>query len=270
MNNITCNTNLDKDIKIIKKKASKGHFMVTVGVITIKNIKYIVRILKKLVYNYVIKEYIFYKKYSNKIISDGLEKNISIPFKIIECDNENKYIMFFNNVSYDYNRKYIVTKLFFKEWLDYTIQLCLIVYYLNHELQIFHNDIGVGGNLQNQMIQENNKPFEIKVKNFKYQVNNNYIVLIDFEFASNKPEYMTKKFYFNDNVKSYHKYISEVFVVFYISYKIFFNIDDKWANNYDKIYDDFIKEMNNPNATLKDFDNHIINSLFLLEEKIIF
>jgi hypothetical protein len=266
MDDINFVCNLEKDIKIIKIK-DDYRFIVTVGVLTISDKKYLTRIEKKLVNNYIFQDYIFYKKYSNKITSDGLEKNINIPFKIIECDNEKKNIMFFNIISYDYNQKYVISKLFYKEWLDYTIQLCLLVYYLNHVLYIFHNDLVVKGDLQNQMIQENNKPFEIKVENFKYQVNNNYIVLIDFEFASNKPGHMTKNFYFNEYIKSTHKYISEVFIVFYISYKIFFNIDDKYADKYDKIYNDFIKEMNNPNATLKDFDNHIINSLFLLRKK---
>jgi hypothetical protein len=267
MDNITCNTNLKKDIKIIKHKEHDYRFIVTIGVLTVKDKKYFIRIEKKLVNNYIFQDYIFYKKYSKKILLDGMEKNISLPFKIIECEKENKYIMFFDSISYDYDDKYIITKLFYNQWLDYTIQLCLSVYYLNHILFIYHNDIGVNGTLRNQMIQENNKSFNIIVGKYKYKINNNYIVIIDFESASNKPEYMTKNFYFNKYIKSTYKYISEVFVVFYISYKIFFNIDDKYADKYDKIYNNFLKEMNNPNATLKDFDNHIIDSLFLLNKK---
>ncbi len=267
MDDITCKTNLDKDIKILLKKEYDYRFIVTIGILTIKNKKYFIRILKKLVNNYIFKEYIFYKKYLKKILLDGLEKNINIPFKIIECKKENKYIMLFNTISYDYDGKYIISKLFYNEWLDYTIQICLLVYYLNHILHIYHNDIGVNGTLRNIMIQENNKPFEIFIGKYKYKINNNYIILIDFEFSSDKPEYMTKNFYFSKYIKNTYKYISEVFVVFYLSYKIFFNIYDQWTENYNDMYNNFLKEIKNPNATLEDFDNNIIDSLFLLKKK---
>lgn len=268
MDDITCKTNFNKDIKILLKKSLDNKFIITIGVLTIKDKKYFIRILKKLVNNYIFKEYIFYDKYSKKILNESMGKNICIPIKTINCQKENNYIMLFNNISYDYDNKYIISKLFYKEWLDYTIQLCLSVYYLNHILDIYHNDLVVKGNLRNIMIQENNKPFSIHIENYKYKINSNYIVLIDFEFSSDKPEHMTKKFYSNEYLKNNYKYISEVFIVFYLSYKIFFNIDDKWADKYDKIYNDFLKENNISNTTLKDFDNNIINSLLLLNKKL--
>ena len=69
--------------------------------------------------------------------------------------------------------------LMYKDWLDYTIQLCLSVYYCKYILNIYHNDLCYNGNIRNIMIKNNNTPFNIKVEDFKYKINNNYTVKID-------------------------------------------------------------------------------------------
>jgi hypothetical protein len=115
------------------------------------------------------------------------------------------------------------------------------------------------------MIKNNNTPFNIKVEDFDYQINNNYIVIIDFGQQMDKRGLRTYQFY-NSRYKKGSKYIyeSEVFIVYYHCYKIFFNINDKWSEKYDKVYYKFVNDVGK-NVTTKDFDRYIIKSLLNLK-----
>ncbi len=263
---ITCDTNIN-----IFKKNEK----IEVGKLSINGKKYIVKrdvILEK--YNELY-EFEFYKKFQKKIISDKMNKNILLPIKILDCEDtkdikkdiNKKYI--YEVISNDYDENYI-SKLLYADWLDYTIQLCLTIYYLNYVLRVYHNDLCFKGKLRNIMINNNNKPFEINVEDFKYVIKNNYTVVIDFGHQNQKILLRTDEFYNSEYLKKEEKnkyiYKSEVFIIFYYCYKIFFKLDDRWGENYGQTYNKFLKEVG-PNSTVKDFDRYIIKSLLQLQKE---
>lgn len=59
------------------------------------------------------------------------------------------------------------------------------------------------------------------------------------------------------------KYISEVFIIYYYSYKLYFRIDDYWDTKYDDIYFAIQSKV----SSLKEFDTYIIKSLFEIYNK---
>src|SRR3990167_10363686 len=105
------------------------------------------------------REYSFYTKYSEQIKNNKFNNFILLPIKdIIKCNNNNNkkiiwYIYAFEELNYDYNYE-VVSKLNFKKWLNYTIEICLIIYYLNNFLGIYHNDLCLNNNLRNIMIKK--------------------------------------------------------------------------------------------------------------------
>ena len=259
---------------------------------------------------YKLHEYQFQKQYSKKIINDKFDKMISIAKQILDCKYNKIYVYdfydntfdktFFNlntNISDDkindkvFNSKIIDNKiinpliinpltinnkkLLYKDWLDYTIQLCITVFYINHKLNIFHNDLYCGNNFNNIMIRTNKTPFTINVDKYNYLIKHNNIVIIDFGIQANYFHCRFEKEFFN---KSFHKFKSEVFLVFYLLYTSFFNNEtydtkiifknenlklyDKNTPLFNLLYNTFIKNANN----VKMFDENIIDCLLDLQK----
>ena len=242
---------------------------------------------------YKLHEYQFQKQYSTQIINDGFDKMISVAKQILDCKYNKIYVYDFYDKSFDRalfnlngdnknndNKHNDTTinckKLSYKNWLDYTIQLCITIFYTNHKLHIFHNDLIWKTNFNNIMINTNKIPFTITVDKYNYLIKNDNIVIIDFGRQADYFHFRFEKEYFN---KSFHKFKSEVFLVFYFSYNLFFN-DEKYNttiiyehNNlqlYDKntslfnsLYNTFINNANN----VKKFDENIIDCLLDLQQE---
>jgi len=243
-----CDTKFDNNDDLIK--SSKSRF---IKKIKINNRDYII---KKELTNKFLNEYNFLKKYSKKIRMDKFDKMINIAIKILNCTDSKMYI--YNWIDYDYDSK-SMQKIYYDKWKDFTIQLCLTVYYINHKLNIFHNDFCTGTtDLRNVMIKKNNSPFDIKVDEFNYTIKSDYIVIIDFGHQSKTQQLRTSDFY----KKQDYKIKSEVFLVFYYSYKLFFNTGDIENNNYDNVYRIYESKSN----SLIEFDKLLIEDLLDIQK----
>lgn len=234
-----------------------------VGIVKINNKNYI---LKTELKDRLLKEYIFYKKYSKQIYNDNFNIFINTPIKMKDCGNKIYYLM--NLIDFDFDNNFIA-KITFNQWKDYTIQLCISIYYLNHHLHIFHNDLCYKNKLRNIMLKNNNKLKIMKIDNFHLNINSNYICIIDFGYYNIRPNFRTLQFY-DDDIKINNKNIiilySEVFIVFFYSYYHFYYnncINDNIIIIKNKIYNEFIKNIKN--ITLIEFDLFIINSLINLK-----
>jgi hypothetical protein len=206
-------------------------------------------------------EFLFHKKFDSEINKTNFKNFILLPEKIIDC--KNNMIYKYPKLNYDYN-KTILEKISYHKLIDYTIELCLTLYYLNHKLKIFHNDLIFENNLRNIMIDYNEKKIDIEISLFKYSTNSNHIVIIDFGQSSYKPRLRTYKFYYNKYKKSDYKYISEVFIMYYYFYKFHNKIDDCWNEKYDELYNNFLSNTSNSS----EFDRNIIKLLFELKYKL--
>ena len=234
-----------------------------VDIFDLDNVKFVV---KKELYKHKDKidlpEYIFHSKFDSKIKKTCFKNFILMPEKILDCP-PNSIIYKYPKLNYDYD-KIIIEKLSLDIWINYTIELCMVIYYLNHKLKIFHNDLIFKNNYRNIMIDYNEDLVEIEISKFKYLTKLNHIVIIDFGQSSVKPKLRTLNFYYNkykkNNIK--YKYISEVFIMYYYFYKFHNKIDDYWDEKYDKLYNDF--EINT--TSLEEFDDKIIKSLFELKK----
>ena len=211
-----------------------------------------------------LKEYNFYKNYMEKIKKSNFDNFILFPIKILDCSNSKIYL--FQKLDFDYNSNFI-SKTLFNMWKNYTLELCLTLYYLNNIIGIYHNDLCYKNDLRNIMIKNNNELIKININDFNYETSQQHIVFIDFGWSSKKPEHNTFKFFYNKYKKKSkeYKFISEVFLVYYISYKLYFKIDDYWNEKYDEIYNVFELKSNN----LKEFDTFIIKSLLELNNELI-
>jgi hypothetical protein len=227
-------------------------------------------VVKKELYdnNNVSTEYNFFTKYSNTIVKSKFDKFILLPNsenKIMNCqDSKNKWhIYIFDKLDFDYNNEFI-QKLNFKQWIKYTIEICLLIYYINNTLHIYHNDLCYKNDIRNIMIKKNTAKTHIIVNNYDFEINDDYPVIIDFGHQSTKPKLRTWRFYNNKYVKrSGIKYISEVFIVYYYSFKSYFKFDDYWDTKYDDLY----FSIQSKSSSLEEFDSNILNSLMELYNK---
>ena len=213
-------------------------------------------------------EYIFFTKYYDSIKNDGFNNFILLPIdKIKSCKdikkNVNWHIYIFDKLNWDYNSEYI-KKLNFKDWIKYTIEICLIMYYINNILGIYHNDLCYKNDIRNIMIKKNTTKTKINISDFNFEINTNYPVLIDFGHQSTEPKLRTLKFYNNEYVKRNKiKFISEVFIIYYYSFKLYFKFDDYWDTKYENLY----FSIQSKSSCLKEFDKNILNDLFELYKK---
>lgn len=220
-------------------------------------------------------EYIFYKKNILQIKKDNFDNYILLPIKKIkkcanDSDNSIYYIYTFNKLDYDYDYKF-VSKLNFNEWLEYTIEICLTLYYLNHQLGIFHNNLYDNNELTNVMIKKNFSKKNIKVNTYEFEIIGDYPVIINFTSQSKNPSKKTLDFYTNnnnngknnDNDDNKYKFVSEIFIVYYYSFKSYFKFDDYWNKKYDTFYFEIEKKC----TCLKEFDECILDNLFEIYKK---
>lgn len=251
INKLSCGITFSKNLTL-----QKNTF---VDIFNLDNVKFVI---KKEIYKNKDKndlpEYIFHYKFDLKIKKTCFKNFILMPEKILDCP-PNSVIYKYPKLNYDYD-KTIVEKLQLGKWINYTIELCMTLYYINHKLEIFHNDLIFKNNFRNIMIDYNEDLVEIEISKFKYSTKTNHIVIIDFGQSSTKPKLRTLNFYYNKykkpNIK--YKYISEVFIMYYYFYKFYNKIDDYWDEKYDILYNDF--ETNTSSS--EEFDDKIIKSLF--------
>lgn len=257
INNLSCGITFLKNLTL-----QKNTF---VDIFNLDNVKFVI---KKEIYKNKDKndlpEYTFHSKYDLKINKTCFKNFILMPEKILDCP-PNSIIYKYPKLNYDYD-KTIVEKISIDIWINYTIELCMVIYYLNHNLKIYHNDLIFKNNFRNIMIDYNEDFVEIEISKFKYSTSSNHTVIIDFGQSSTEPKLRTLNFYYNKykkvNVK--YKYISEVFIMYYYFYKFYNKIDDYWDEKYDIIYNDF----ETGTTSFEEFDDKIIKSLFDLKKKI--
>jgi hypothetical protein len=114
------------------------------------------------------------------------------------------------------------------------------------------------------MIKKNASKTKMVVSNYELEIDEDYPVFIDFCHQSQEPKLRTYKFYNNKYIKRTGiKFISEVFIMYYYSFKLYFKFDDYW----DEKYYDLYFTIQSKSSSLKEFDSHILNNLFELYEK---
>lgn len=203
-------------------------------------------------------EYIFVTTYVNKIKKNNMDNFINLPLQILDCKSSKIYM--YKILDHDYNNL-LLSKFTYKVWIKNTLFICLTIYYINNVLGIYHNDLCYKNDIRNIMIKKNTKNIKIKVNDYIYETDTDYPVIIDFGQQNKIPLLRTLNFYINPYKKRKdYIFISEVFIIYYYSYKLFFNVKDYWDEHYDILYDDIAKKASNR----KEFDNQIINFLFNL------
>jgi hypothetical protein len=240
-----------------------------IGYIKIKNTKYVLKkeffvknypLLSSIynILNFNIDEYTFYKKYENKIIKNNFDKNIQLPYKYKLCESYNIYI--FTKIDYNLNSVFLkkINKNIFNNIL---IQSIYIIYFINHILNVFHNDLHQNDKIRNFMINQNknkNKNHKIELYKNEIKITKYNVILIDFGLFSKNLGFKNILFYNTKSVKySYFFEIkSELLIVLYIfliNYYLKKNINFK--NLYLYFYNNIIKK------DLKLFDKKILNSI---------
>jgi hypothetical protein len=240
-----------------------------IGYIKIKNKKYIIKkelflnnyFLIKFIYNLInfeVSEYNFYKYYKNKIIKYKFNKNIQIPIEYNICKNFNIYL--FKILDFDLNNKFL-NKLNKKNFNNILNQIIMIIYFINHKLNIFHNDISNINNLRNFMINKINNSYNLVLDNKKIKVKNYQLILIDFGLYNKTIGFKTIFFYNKQTIKYFYNFNikSELFLVYYL---LLINYNKKI--NFKKLYLQFYNKINicnNDKINLKNFDKYIFQTL---------
>ena len=197
------------------------------------------------------REYRFFKKYSEKIRKDNMDKFLTIPKRIQTCKNSVMYI--FEYLDKDYKASKI-PKLTWRKFLDYTIQVCLQIFYLNHNLKLFHHDLFTragGTKIRNMMVQYGNKEQILRVNEFEHIVKENKIRIIDFGYIRESPHYKLEEYY-KKKMKNTPFY-SEVFALLYLSYRSYLQ---KWID-FPSFFNSFYKS----GMSHQDFDKKLIRRL---------
>jgi hypothetical protein len=259
MNNINlCNLKINKKIDTINPDQIKfiedilNIFKITeIGYVKIKHKKYILKkeffvvnfpLLSKIYdfFNLNINEYDFYKKYEKKIIKYNFTNSIQIPIKYKICKTYNIYI--FKKNDYDLTSNFL-KKQSHKQFNDILQQTIKIMYFLNHTLKVFHNDIHQGNKLRN------------------FMVNKRKVVLIDFGLygSTNKIGQKNNLFYNLKTIKYFYIFTirSELLIVLYM---FLINYYTKKDINFKKLYLYFYDKIKN--KTLKDLDKCILKNVF--------
>ena len=129
------------------------------------------------------------KKYVNKnnetkyikYIKQIQDNNIKQLFvNIVEVKQCNKYMYYLmENYDYDVNKKFLLT-LNKENQKNLLLQILLGIYYLNHELKIYHNDLYHRDTIRNVMCNKIDKKIYIKYENFNIICENYLCKIIDF------------------------------------------------------------------------------------------
>lgn len=238
-----------------------------IGYIKIKNTKYVLKkeffvknfpLLSSIynIFNFNIDEYAFYKKYKNKIIKNKFDKNIQLPYKYRLCKTYSIYIF----IKIDYNlNSFFLKKLNKINFNNILIQSIYIIYFVNHILNVFHNDLHQDDKIRNFMI-NNNKIKNHKMKIYKIEINiKKYnVVLIDFGLFSKNLGLKNILFYNTKSIKYlyFFEIKSELLIVLYI---FLINYYLKKNINFKELYLFFYNKITKKN--LISFDKEIINHI---------
>ena len=183
--------------------------------VSILNNKYIIKVEQFDNYG---NEYSFYKKNSKKIIKDKFNKFLQIPIKY-KKDYKNKHIIYiFTMLDGDINRSFLKS-IRNNDFINILDQSILSIYYLNHKLKYFHNDLYRIGSLldiNNIMYVKNNDMRSlIKIDDMTVEVKKYRVVIIDFEKSTKESGFKIDYFYiFFSNFYEYNfKYMSEIFIM---------------------------------------------------------
>jgi len=190
-----------------------------VGIIKINDKKYII---KKEKFENEGMEYIFFRKYDEKIKKDNFDNFIQIPILYKKCFEVKENVCIFKKLGGDINRTFIKS-LSKKNSENILGQLLLIFYYINHKLKIYHNDIFSLRDtlkLNNLMYSINNDKSisKINIDDMSINILKYHVTIIDFEHFSNKKEYKINYFYtiFSNLLNYKFLFKSELFILFII------------------------------------------------------
>ena len=230
-----------------------------VSITSIDNKKYLLKIED---YNTNLKnmyEYQFYIKNYDKIKLDKFDNIIQIPIKYKICKKKNTINYMFSLLDSDVTHDFL-HKLNKKNVINIIKQSLLALYYINHILHYYHNDIVTVRRkyqLNNIMYIKNNKKKILKIDDLSITIEKYRAVIIDFGIASKTPNYKLTYFY---NILSIvvlykFKYISELFLLFISFYYTYTNS----LNIYEikKFYIYFENKMKG--NSVKDFDKSIFH-----------
>ena len=260
--------NSSRDLKILKNLLEI--FKTTnVGVIKIYNKKYIIKkeyfaknylvlgIIYKLI-DFNVDEYKFYSKFENKIKKYHFNKNIQLPIKYKICKKFNVYL--FKKIDYNLNNNFI-KHLNITDFNNILGQATYIMYFLNHTLKIFHNDIALLNKLHNFMVNKNDKKYFLSLDKTRLEVGKYSVVIIDFGLFGKKMEFKEAFFYYKKNLE--HLYIfeihSELLIVVYTLLNIYYKKKINFKKLYLYIYEKIHKK------TLKIFDKYIFNNILSID-----
>jgi len=191
--------------------------------------------------NLDVSEYKFYKKYSNKIRKSKFKNHIQLPYQYEFCNKMTVYL--YKKIDYDLTSFFIKT-LSKSSFYSILIQACNTVFYINHTLKIFHNDLSMNNKLRNFMVNK---------KKDSYQV-----IIIDFGLASKELKLKNKQFYQFKAVKYFYTFPieSELLLVFYLFLIQFYS---KKELHFYKLYQYFYEKIKS--KTLLLFDSEIIKEI---------
>ena len=272
--NKLCNIDFNKNLKkvninpnqsIISEKFFNIFKTTQIGTIKIDEEEYVVKKESKIIHNPLlnkiyklinidVNELKFYKKYEKSIKKDNFEQNIQLPIKYSICKKYNIYL--FKKIEKDLN-SYFLIKLNEKKYINVLEQIITIIYYINHKLGVFHNDLHQNDKIRNIMvnkIKSKDKKY-LKVNSIKIKKNNYNPVIIDFGFFNKKLGLKNTLFYKTKSTKYLYnfKIKSELLIVLYI---LLINYYRKKSIDFKKLYLYFYNLCKNKN--LKEFDHYII------------
>ena len=107
---------------------------------------------------------------------------------IKQCNQEMYYLM--NKYDIDINRKFLL-RLSTTDQLNILTQILFGIYYLNHVLHLYHNDLYYTNNIRNVMCNK----IDIKYEKFNITCENYIVKIIDFGWTENKPAYRTTEYH---------------------------------------------------------------------------
>jgi hypothetical protein len=225
---ITCESKIEKSFFDFKVNRLKPR---NIGTTTIGGKEYI---LKKEISSTTTPELDFYEKNEKKIKKDKMDPFMQVPIMSKKCEN-NQILYLFHKLDGDVNRKF-VNVLSKEDKINVFEQTILIIFYLNHTLKYYHNDLTSFREFYNffrsnniMHVKNNNPKLYLKVDKFKVKVGHYKSVVIDFGLASHKHGlalpllYNSLEFFLKKPIR----FKSEIFLFFLVYYAMYnreFNI----------------------------------------------
>jgi hypothetical protein len=268
-----CKINFKKDLKDVKSnpnesKVSERFFDIfkttKIGIIKIDGKEYFIKkesFVKKYpildsIYKFInidVNESKFYKKYTKIIKKYKFENNIQLPIKYNICKTYNIYL--FHKIEQNLN-SYFLIKLNQLKFFNILEQSIMIVYFLNHKLGVFHNDLHQNDKIRNFMVNKiDTKNKILKFKDIVIKKTNFNVIVIDFGFFNKELGLKNKFFYTTKSLKYLYNFEikSEILIILYI---FLINYYKKKSIDFKKFYIYFYNLCKNKN--LKEFDRNIL------------